>query len=1617
MAERSLNAVLMKFFNLPPALRMILAVAGFGSLASIMFFLTRGFFQTRSGKIWILVILLGGAAVFGLVYLIVRLFRGRRSSQLSGALESQGPTRGDIAEQERLYREKFAGKLNDLRANGLSVYRLPWFVLMGEPGCGKTASLIHSGLDFPLGKDEVPGFGGTRNYNWWFTNDAVVLDTAGRIAFQEEGTTDRVEWEYFLTLMKRHRPRCPLNGVILALPADKLLRDSVEERAQKATVLRERLRQIHQALGVRFPTFVLVTKMDLVGGFSEFFEDVRVDLQQRNQMFGWSRPGEFEQAFDTAEFLPAFDDVHHRLRDWSMRYLQRKAADPELGLVVTFPEAFHELRGPLNDYISTVFQKSPLLEPPFFRGFYFTSAMQEGAPIFDVFTRAHPGLTLPERAVRAVDSKAFFIHDFYERKVFAEKGLVFRSAQHVTLNRRMRRLVWVGSAAMLVLMLALFGFGYFGVSDLVTQPQADCEQAVKSIGQARTGAPTYTRLAENLDLAERLQQHYEAYDRPWTGLRARSLYIGANIAQPRDAVRNIHARFVLETILRPVIQEAELQLGSVDELGRSPEQYLAALETYAGWYGELVGQPRGWLDQEQVGQRVTEVKALLTFLSTGDDTQQRALRQINAALKLPAGGRRQFARHVLDNTLGLEANAMTAVLTAAIQHLTDRWMPLTRLVPVPQDDFLRYWSDLAAHLGAVRTHYTEILALAGAFRQADEFDSAAERFMTLTEGVEYLGRATTPPKPGTLARAMFDLRAFLSEREVPQTEARRIRRFADQLAWMAGRWEAEFGRVRTALTAGSPSEQERPQRVVFEAVDEARRQLHARYQTSLQELRAQLQVPAELEPADFYEQTTRLLTLVEQRAALPTLDEQRAAIRLAEHPFGRYGELVTYLTELRGIVDAAGTGDFLDDLRRWPELLSTGGTALPTSQALRTWFEGAGAGRSPGEEAIRQWSGLAEHPFWRAADLYGLAESIWRGHQQRTVGTLLERMEARCAEVAGARDLPGLARLMPVFDQPSDALPFERHVSAAVVEKPREVLRQPEPVREKQEEDEDDWRQWRRQPAAAPAERAAEVTPTPSAPAPTEQPAERPPLVQYHTRALLHETAKAYGAVCATLGAHGQHGQRLRGALDTAANAYFDRYFLDWNAAYDDYLVLLDATTLGFLDKCRAGTLDWPAFQQELSRTGRDMTVEFASRLEALVREVVLYHEVFEDEGLYRHIEGRLQSLGVRNDLRSRLDDFGRAADQLMRRRIDPVSALSDSVAEAWQGYLRDIERTGADPKGAAAPPSRAALETALTEMIAWRRMQPADVRLFAPLLDLAAHGEVLLRHHLERELVRLAADRRGRYPLLADAHDQDPAGQRLARLAESALPVGALLAFLRSAARYRTDYGTLLTALRRGDADPYVTMLDHCAAWVQFLYGDQVGRLREEEPAPLRVKWAIARREGTTSAGNFYNRLTITLPLLSKTGYDPVGPVDEEARSGRLGSLPPNATEALADRDYDYRWSLVKRSGQDYLPPAVRVWDKNPQLAGPEQVRAAWQLPGTPSSLLRLVGADPANRLSGGEWVIPVMMKFGDETIGFDIAVRFERPFPGPIEPAPDPGPPPAMEAAQKYLSPAAGR
>src|SRR5262245_14495906 len=82
------------------------------------------------------------------------------------------------------------------------LYDLPWYLLIGPPGSGKTTALVNSGLKFPLSRGATPaviaGVGGSRYCDWWFTEDAVLIDTAGRYTTQDsDAKADKQSWLAF----------------------------------------------------------------------------------------------------------------------------------------------------------------------------------------------------------------------------------------------------------------------------------------------------------------------------------------------------------------------------------------------------------------------------------------------------------------------------------------------------------------------------------------------------------------------------------------------------------------------------------------------------------------------------------------------------------------------------------------------------------------------------------------------------------------------------------------------------------------------------------------------------------------------------------------------------------------------------------------------------------------------------------------------------------------------------------------------------------------------------------------------------------------------------------------------------------------------------------------------------------------------------------------------------------------------------------------------------------------------------------------------------------------------------------------------------------------------------
>lgn len=355
------------------------------------------------------------------------------------------------------------------------LYQLPWYVMIGAPGAGKTTALLNAGLEFPLtdslGKEAVRGVGGTRHCDWWFTDSAVLIDTAGRYALQEsQRARDGAEWHNFIKLLKRYRTRQPINGVIMTISVADLLTDSAEARHAQASALRSRMVELHQQTGIHFPVYVMVTKTDLLKGFMSFYGNL--SKPQRDAIWGFT--------FPWGPGKPHKDDWH---RSFSERFqqleqrLQQQLADVMAGErdltqradSFLFPQEFSSLRPLLNEYLDVVFSRHQDEIAWSARGLFFTSGTQEGLPFDRIMGELNRKLQLPhtgESSLAAWDSvnrsnpipgtkgQSFFIRDLLSDLVFRESGLA-GSNRHWEYRNRL--LHWIGYGALTGALVLLSG--------------------------------------------------------------------------------------------------------------------------------------------------------------------------------------------------------------------------------------------------------------------------------------------------------------------------------------------------------------------------------------------------------------------------------------------------------------------------------------------------------------------------------------------------------------------------------------------------------------------------------------------------------------------------------------------------------------------------------------------------------------------------------------------------------------------------------------------------------------------------------------------------------------------------------------------------------------------------------------------------------------------------------------------------------------------------------------------------------------------------------------------------------------------------------------------------------
>jgi type VI secretion system protein ImpL len=372
------------------------------------------------------------------------------------------------------------------------LYEQPWYAIIGPPGAGKTTALLNAGLTFPLaaemGQGAVAGVGGTRLCDWWFTNDAVLIDTAGRYTTQDsDAAVDRAGWEAFIDLLKRTRPREPLNGVIVAFPLSDIAQAPPHERLAHAEAIRRRIREVETRLRTRIPVYVVFTKTDLIAGFTEFFDDL--NREGRAQVWGTTFNLSADEGGPVTAFATEFHALVERLNARMFHRLHAERNADRRALIAMFPGEIESLEQPLVTFLQAAFGGSRADPAPLLRGAYLTSGTQEGTPI-DRLTRTLARAFGVDQArapsLRPESGRSYFLERLLRDVIFGEAMLVSRKPG------AMRRRIMLRAAGFAVALLAVTATGA-----LLWHIRGAGE---REIDASRAALASYERMAQALPL-------------------------------------------------------------------------------------------------------------------------------------------------------------------------------------------------------------------------------------------------------------------------------------------------------------------------------------------------------------------------------------------------------------------------------------------------------------------------------------------------------------------------------------------------------------------------------------------------------------------------------------------------------------------------------------------------------------------------------------------------------------------------------------------------------------------------------------------------------------------------------------------------------------------------------------------------------------------------------------------------------------------------------------------------------------------------------------------------------------------------------------------------------------
>ncbi|UMY59372.1 MULTISPECIES: type VI secretion protein IcmF/TssM N-terminal domain-containing protein [unclassified Pseudomonas] len=302
---------------------------------------------------------------------------------------------------------------------------LPWYLVVGMSAAGKTSLLTHSGLSASIATAN-DSESGTQHCDWYFSPDAVMIDTAGRYLRDDQSAS---EFSAFLRMLRKQRGKAAINGLVMVVSLPELLAANGDERNALAAQLVARVEEYAECLDANPPVYLMLSKTDQLPGFSQAFDGL--DLHERQQPLGMTFGlSEVRNNGLHAVLQTRLGNLQSHIRQHVDAQVIALGAEADSTLL-NFPQYFAALSGVLEQFLEHFTRGHRGGAPLLLRGLYFTSALQTGQQlgqvyedvIADEFALQAAYDEHAENVGKAVGNRSFFITDTFRQVIFPDRDL------------------------------------------------------------------------------------------------------------------------------------------------------------------------------------------------------------------------------------------------------------------------------------------------------------------------------------------------------------------------------------------------------------------------------------------------------------------------------------------------------------------------------------------------------------------------------------------------------------------------------------------------------------------------------------------------------------------------------------------------------------------------------------------------------------------------------------------------------------------------------------------------------------------------------------------------------------------------------------------------------------------------------------------------------------------------------------------------------------------------------------------------------------------------------------------------------------------------------------------